>query len=61
MEILVPLLFISLALAGAFLWAFLWANRTSQFSDLDSPGFRILMEERVETKATKEHRDGTKA
>lgn len=45
MKILFLLIPLSLALFGLAIWAFLWAVRSGQFDDLDSPGWRVLQDE----------------
>lgn len=45
MEIIYILIPVSLVLLGVALWGFFWAVRSGQFDDLDSPAYRILMEE----------------
>ena len=45
MEILFLLIPLSLVLLGIAVWAFFWAVRSGQFDDLDSPAYRILMDE----------------
>ena len=45
MEILFVLIPLSLVLLGVAVWAFFWAVRTGQFEDLDSPAYRILMDD----------------
>lgn len=45
MEIIFILIPVSLALLGVALWGFFWAVRSGQFDDMDSPAYRILMEE----------------
>jgi len=40
--LLIPLSLLFLALA---VWAFFWAVRSGQFDDLDSPGYRILLDD----------------
>lgn len=42
MGILLLLVPISLILLGAAVWAFLWAVRSGQYDDLDSPAIDIL-------------------
>ena len=46
MNILLLLIPISLLLLGAAIWAFVWAVRSGQFDDLDTPPLDILREER---------------
>lgn len=45
MAILLLLVPISLALLGVAIWAFLWAVRSGQYDDLDSPSIDILHDE----------------
>lgn len=45
MEALYLLIPISLLLAGGALVSFIWAVKSGQFSDLSSPGERIVFEE----------------
>lgn len=45
MEIIYILIPVSLVLLGVALWGFFWAVRSGQFDDLDSPAYRVLMEE----------------
>jgi cbb3-type cytochrome oxidase maturation protein len=47
--ILIP---VTLLLAGCGLWGFFWAVRTGQFDDLESPGWEILIDERMPAAAT---------
>jgi cbb3-type cytochrome oxidase maturation protein len=43
----IPLLVVcSVAVAGLFLGAFLWANREGQYDDLQTPAIRVLFEDR---------------
>ena len=46
MNILLLLIPISLLLLGAAIWAFVWAVRSGQFDDLDTPSLDILREEK---------------
>jgi cbb3-type cytochrome oxidase maturation protein len=45
MSILYVLVPIGLLLFGAAVAAFFWATRRGQFDDLESPGWRILMDD----------------
>ncbi len=45
MEILFVLIPLSLILLGIAIWAFFWAVRSGQFDDLDSPAYRILLDD----------------
>ena len=46
MSILLLLVPISLVLLGLAIWAFLWAVRSGQYDDLDSPAVDILREDK---------------
>ncbi|MBU0982548.1 MAG: cbb3-type cytochrome oxidase assembly protein CcoS [candidate division Zixibacteria bacterium] len=46
MEVMILLIGFSLAVATAFLIAFLWALRSGQFDDLFTPAIRMLFESR---------------
>ncbi len=45
MSILYLLIPLSLVLLGLAVWAFFWAVNSGQFDDLDSPGWRILLDD----------------
>jgi cbb3-type cytochrome oxidase maturation protein len=45
MKILFVLIPLSLMLLGLAVWGFVWAVRSGQFDDLDSPGWRILVDD----------------
>lgn len=45
MNILLFLIPISLVLLGIAVWAFFWATGSGQFEDLDSPAWRILLDD----------------
>ncbi len=47
MEVIIVLISISLVLAGVFLAAFIWANKTGQFEDDQSPAVRMLLEDEL--------------
>ena len=51
MNILLLLIPISLLLLGAAIWAFVWAVRSGQFDDLDTPSLDILHEEKLSAPA----------
>ena len=44
MIILLILVPISLLLLAAAIWAFVWAVRSGQYDDLDSPGIDVLQD-----------------
>jgi cbb3-type cytochrome oxidase maturation protein len=48
MNILLVLIPLSLMLLVAIVWAFLWAVRSGQFEDLDTPPLDVLHEEAEE-------------
>lgn len=54
MLIIVGLIFISVLIAGGFLWAFIWATRSGQFEDTYGPGVRILFDDRKMEEKPKE-------
>jgi cbb3-type cytochrome oxidase maturation protein len=45
MSVLVLLIFASLAIATTFLAAFVWAVRSGQYEDTQTPSMRVLLEE----------------
>ena len=45
MSVLVLLIFASLAIATAFLVAFIWAVRSGQYEDTATPSMRLLLDE----------------
>jgi cbb3-type cytochrome oxidase maturation protein len=45
MAVLLILIAVSLALALAFLAGFIWAVRSGQFEDTDTPAMRVLTED----------------
>jgi cbb3-type cytochrome oxidase maturation protein len=45
MKILFLLIPLSILLLGIAIWAFFWAVRSGQFDDLDSPAYRILLDD----------------
>ncbi len=47
MNVILILIPVSLAFAGAFLLAFIWSVRSGQFEDTDTPAMRILGEDDV--------------
>lgn len=54
MEILFILVPLSVLLISIAVGVFIWAVRSGQFDDLDSPAWRILVDDRVDSKpATK--------
>jgi cbb3-type cytochrome oxidase maturation protein len=57
MSIIFLLIGISLTLAVIFLFAFLWAGKSGQFEDDETPSMRILFDD--ETKITNSNGDTT--
>ncbi len=51
MSIVFVLIPVSLVLVGFGAWAFLWAVRTGQFDELDSPAWEILVDDPAESTA----------
>jgi len=45
MTIIYALIPIGLLLLGAAVWAFFWAVRSGQFDDLETPAWRILLDD----------------
>jgi cbb3-type cytochrome oxidase maturation protein len=45
MSVILILILTSLAVAGGFLAAFIWAVRSGQYEDTQTPSMRILMDE----------------
>ena len=45
MSVVIVLLIASLLVAGGFLAAFLWAVRSGQYDDLETPASRILFDD----------------
>jgi cbb3-type cytochrome oxidase maturation protein len=46
MDIIVVLLPLALLLAGFFIVAFVWSTRKGQYDDLETPRFRMLLEDK---------------
>lgn len=44
---LMPIAFL---LAGVFVFLFIWMIKDGQYDDLDTPPFRVLLDDTVETK-----------
>lgn len=53
MQVILILMICSMVLAGGFLVAFIWANRSGQFDDDVSPAHRILFDQK---KGKKNHK-----
>lgn len=54
MEIIMVLLPLALLLGGFFLGAFIWSAKKGQYDDLETPGFRMLLDDKKisKTKST---------
>jgi cbb3-type cytochrome oxidase maturation protein len=61
MEIIYAMIGISIVLALVFLFSFLWASKSGQFEDDESPSVRILFEDKPKSinKSTKQIANGT--
>ncbi len=46
MEIIIILLPLALLLGATFLCAFIWATKKGQYDDLETPKYRILLEDK---------------
>ena len=46
MDIIVVLIPLALLLAGFFIFAFVWSARKGQYDDLETPRFRMLLEDK---------------
>lgn len=47
MSVMIIVLPIALLLAGASVWACIWAVRTGQYDDTDTPALRMLRDDRA--------------
>lgn len=45
MTVLFVLIPLSIVLAGVFLWAFIWAVRSGQYDDTQTPSLRVLTDD----------------
>ncbi len=45
MTVLFVLIPLSMVLAGLFLWAFIWAVRSGQYDDTQTPSMRVLTDD----------------
>jgi len=50
MGILILLVPLSLMLTGGAVFAYVWACRNRQFDDLDSPAYKLLLDDQQEKK-----------
>ena len=55
MSILYLLVPLALVLAGAGVWGFLWAVRSGQFDDVETPAIRVLLEDETTLSAADPH------
>lgn len=46
MEIMTILLPLALLLGGFFIFAFIWSTRKGQYDDLETPRFRMLLDDK---------------
>ncbi|MES1940684.1 cbb3-type cytochrome oxidase maturation protein [Salinisphaera sp. T5B8] len=56
MTIVLVLLPLTLLLVGVAVWAFFWAVGDGQFDDMDSPAYRILLDDDDWPHAPEEHK-----
>lgn len=52
MQIILPLIIVSLMVAGGFLFAFFWAVKNGQYEDDFTPSMRILVDDDMLLPAT---------
>ncbi len=45
MSVIYVILPLALLIAAGAVWAYLWAARSGQFDDLDTPAYRVLEDE----------------
>jgi cbb3-type cytochrome oxidase maturation protein len=57
-EIIVVLLPLALLLGGFFIFAFVWSARKGQYDDLETPRFRMLLDDEKISKTTSISKDG---
>lgn len=55
MEVIVMLIAVSLVLASIFLGAFIWAHKSGQYEDDQSPAVRMLMDDETTTTTVKKN------
>lgn len=46
MEIIIVLLPLALLLGGFFIFSFIWSARKGQYDDMETPRFRMLLEDK---------------
>ncbi len=52
MEIMAILLPLAILLGGVFVFAFVWSAKKGQYDDLETPRFRMLLDDKKITKPT---------
>lgn len=50
MEVISLLIPIALILAAAFIYGFIWMTKNGQYDDLETPKYRILLDDNKKTK-----------
>lgn len=50
MEVMTVLLPLALLLGGFFIFAFIWSTKKGQYDDLETPRFRMLLDDQKITK-----------
>ena len=55
MSILVVLIFISALIGSGFLIAFIWAMKSGQYDDAETPAIRMLFDDKPASKKTKQN------
>jgi cbb3-type cytochrome oxidase maturation protein len=56
MEIIVVLLPLALLLGAFFIFAFIWSAKKGQYDDLETPRFRMLLDDQILSKSTSQER-----
>ncbi len=56
MEVIYLLIGVSVLVALIFLGAFIWAIKTGQFSDTETPSIRMLFDDNTNSASTKNHK-----
>ena len=60
MEIIIVLLPLALLLGAIFVAAFIWSARKGQYDDLETPSYRMLLDDHKIKKLTSESRKDSK-
>lgn len=55
MEVIYLLIGVSVMVALIFLSAFIWAIKSDQFSDVETPSIRMLFDDNTSAESTKNH------